>query len=77
MVNRGSGLGATLANFAGMIVKNWVTDIEVRFSSIVRPGNPFSLLANGAKLRRLLFDRQIPLDQGLTEYVMWFKEQAR
>jgi UDP-glucose 4-epimerase len=77
VVNGGSGLGTTVADIAGMIVKNWVTDIEVRFSGIVRPGDPFSLLADDAKLRRLPFEWQIPLDRGLAEYVPWFKEQAR
>ena len=77
IVNGGSGLGTTVADIAGMIVKNWVGDIAVRFSGIVRPGDPFSLLADDAKLRQLPFDWQIPLDRGLAEYVPWFKEQAR
>jgi UDP-glucose 4-epimerase len=77
IVNGGSGLGTTVADIASMIVKNWVGDIAVRFSGIVRPGDPFSLVADDAKLRRLLFDRQIPLDRGLAEYVTWFKERAR
>ena len=77
VVNGGSGLGTTVADIAGMLVKNWGGDIAVRFSGIVRPGDPFSLLADDAKLRQLHFDLQIPLDRGLAEYVLWFKEQAR
>ena len=77
VVNGGSGLGTTVADIAGMLVKNWGGDIAVRFSGIVRPGDPFSLLADNAKLRRLPFDWQIPLERGLVEYVLWFKEQAR
>jgi len=76
-VNGGSGLGTTVANIIGMLVKTWGGDITVRFSGIVRPGDPFSLLADDAKLRRLHFDWQIPLERGLAEYVLWFKEQAR
>ena len=77
VLNGGSGLGTTVADITGMLVKNWGGDIAVRFSGIVRPGDPFSLLADDAKLRRLPFDWQIPLDRGLAEYVPWFKEQAR
>jgi UDP-glucose 4-epimerase len=75
--NGGSGLGTTVADIAGMLVKYWGGGIAVRFSGIVRPGDPFSLLADDRKLRRLPFDCQIPLDRGLAEYVPWFKEQAR
>jgi UDP-glucose 4-epimerase len=77
VVNGGSGLGTTVADIAGMLVENWGSDIAVRFSGIVRPGDPFSLLADDTKLRRLPFDRQIPLERGLAEYVLWFKERAR
>ncbi|SIO38531.1 UDP-glucose 4-epimerase [Bradyrhizobium erythrophlei] len=77
VVNGGSGLGTTVADIAGMLVKNWGGDIAVRYSGSIRPGDPFSLLADDTKLRRLPFDRQIPLERGLAEYVLWFKEQAR
>jgi UDP-glucose 4-epimerase len=66
---------STVADVAGMIVKNWVTDIEVRFSGIVRPGDPFSLLADDAGLRRLPFEWRIPIDRGLADYVKWFKDR--
>jgi UDP-glucose 4-epimerase len=77
IINGGSGVGTTVADIAGMLVKSWGGGIAVRFSGLVRPGDPFSLLADDAKLRRLPFDWQIPLDRGLAEYVPWFKEQAR
>jgi UDP-glucose 4-epimerase len=77
VINGGSGVGTTVADIAGMLVKNWGSDIAVRFSGIIRPGDPFSLLADDAKLRRLCFDWQIPVVRGLTDYVSWFKDQAR
>jgi UDP-glucose 4-epimerase len=77
VVNCGSGVGTTVAEIAGMVVKNWERDIAVRFSGIVRPGDPFSLLADDSKLRRLSFDWQIPVGQGVPEYVQWFKDQCR
>jgi UDP-glucose 4-epimerase len=35
-----------------------------------------SLLADDAVLRQIGFDWRIPLDQGLADYVAWFKGQA-
>jgi UDP-glucose 4-epimerase len=75
--NGGSGLGTTVAEVADMLVKNWGGEVAVRFSGIVRPGDPFSLLADVAMLRRLPFEWQLPLERGLAEYVMWFKERVR
>jgi len=75
--NGGSGVGTTVADIAEMLVKNWGGDIAVRFSGTARPGDPFSLLADVARLRQLSFDWKIPLERGLAEYVMWFKEQVR
>ena len=75
--NGGSGLATTVADIAGMLAKEWGGDIAVRFSGVVRPGDPFGLLADDAKLRRLHFEWQIPVAQGVAEYVRWFKEQAR
>jgi UDP-glucose 4-epimerase len=77
VINGGSGLGTTVADVAGLLVKSWGTDVALRFSGLVRPGDPFSLVADDTKLRRLPFDRQIELDRGLAEYVTWFKEQGR
>jgi UDP-glucose 4-epimerase len=75
VINGGSGLATTVADLTGMLVKNWGGDIAVGFSGTVRPGDPFSLLANDVKLRRLPFDWQIPVAGGLADYVAWFKDQ--
>jgi UDP-glucose 4-epimerase len=77
VINGGSGVGTTVADIAGMLVKSWGDDIAIGFSGIVRSGDPFSLLADGTKLRRLRFDWQTPLVHGLADYVSWFKDQAR
>ena len=53
VINGGSGRGTSVAEIASMLVKNWGGDITVRYSGIVRAGDPFSLLADDAGLRRL------------------------
>ncbi len=77
VINGGSGRGTSVAEIANMLVKNWDPDIAVRFSGVARVGDPFSLLADDASLRRLPFDWQISIEQGLTDYVKWFKDQLR
>ena len=60
-----------------MLVKNWDGDVAVRYSGIVRAGDPFSLLADDAGLRQLPFDWRISIEQGIVDYVKWFKDQLR
>jgi UDP-glucose 4-epimerase len=77
VINGGCGRGTSVADIASMLVKNWGGDIAVRYSGVVRAGDPFSLLADDAGLRRLPFDWRIPIDRGLADYVNWFKDQVR
>jgi UDP-glucose 4-epimerase len=77
IINGGSGRGTRVAEIANMLVKNWGSEIAVRCSGIVRAGDPFSLLANAASLRRLPFDWRIPIEAGLADYVEWFKDHVR
>ncbi len=77
VINGGSGHGTSVADIASMLVRNWGSPIAVRYSGVVRAGDPFSLLADDAGLRRLPFDWRIPIEQGLADYVSWFKDQVR
>jgi UDP-glucose 4-epimerase len=77
IINGGSGRGTTVAGIAGMLVENWGGGISLRYSGSVRAGDPFSLLADAARLRGLPFDWQIPIERGIGDYVRWFKEQVR
>jgi UDP-glucose 4-epimerase len=77
IINGGSGRGTSVAEIADMIVKNWGGNAAVRYSGIVRAGDPFSLLADDASLRRLAFDWRIPIEQGVADYVSWFKDRVQ
>jgi UDP-glucose 4-epimerase len=77
IINGGSGRGTTVAEIAGMLVENWGGGITLRYSGDVRAGDPFSLLADDARLRSLPFDWQIPVGRGIGDYVKWFKDQVR
>lgn len=77
IINGGSGRGTSVAEITGMLVRNWGNDVAVRYSGVVRPGDPPSLLADDAVLRRLPFVWQISLEQGIADYVKWFKGRVR
>lgn len=76
IINGGSGCGSSVAEIAGLLLKNWGGDTELRYSGAVRRGDPFSLLADDAALRRLPFTWRISIDQGIADYVNWFKDRA-
>jgi UDP-glucose 4-epimerase len=77
IINGGSGRGTSVAEITNMLVSNWGGEIAVRYSGVVRAGDPVSLLADDAALRRLPFDWRIPIDRGLVDYAKWFKAQVR
>jgi UDP-glucose 4-epimerase len=77
VINGGSGRGTSVAEIANMLIANWGSNVTVRYSGVVRAGDPISLLAEDAGLRRLPFDWQIPIDRGIADYVRWFKGQVR
>jgi UDP-glucose 4-epimerase len=76
VMNGGSGLGTTVAGIAGILTRHWGCDVSLRYSGIVRAGDPFSLLADDATLSSLPFDWQIPVDRGVADYVSWFKDHV-
>ena len=77
VLNAGSGQGRTVAQIATRMAQCWGGPASVQFSGIVRAGDPTSLLSDNAMLRSLPFDWTIPVEQGLADYVSWFKGQVR
>ncbi|MHC6154902.1 NAD-dependent epimerase/dehydratase family protein [Bradyrhizobium elkanii] len=75
VINGGSGRGTSVADIASGLVREWGGNTVVRYSGIARPGDPASLLADDASLRRIGFDWRIALDRGLADYVAWFRQQ--
>lgn len=76
VINGGSGRGTSVADIVASLIRHWGSNTKVRHTGISRPGDPVSLLAEDTMLRQIGFDWRIPLDQGLAEYVAWFKGQA-
>ena len=77
VINGGSGRGTSVADIASMLIGNWGHGIAVRYSGVVRTGDPFSLLSEATTLPHLPFEWRIPIEQGVADYVSWFKDQIR
>jgi UDP-glucose 4-epimerase len=77
VMNGGGSAGTTVADVAGMLVTSWSGhgDIAIRFSGDVRSGDPFSLVADAARLRALPFSFETSLGDGIADTVAWLKDQ--
>ncbi|MDA9389902.1 UDP-glucose 4-epimerase [Bradyrhizobium sp. USDA 3311] len=76
VLNGGSGVATSVAEIARLVTKAWGGNIAVRFSGAVRAGDPFSLVADAGQLAALPFNWRIPVEDGIVQYVSWYKEQA-
>jgi UDP-glucose 4-epimerase len=77
VINAGSGVGTTVARIAAILAECWGETVSVEYSGTVRAGDPPSLLADDAMLRSLPFRWSISVEQGLADYVSWFKDQVQ
>lgn len=77
--NVGTGVARSVRDIAGCVVSHWtMTDVanSLHFSGQSRPGDPFSLVANARRLDKLEFVWEVSVDDGLANYVRWFKANA-
>jgi UDP-glucose 4-epimerase len=75
VINGGSAIGTSVADVAQTFVKSWggEGDIAVRFSGAGRQGDPFSMVADGTRLRGLPFSFETALSNGIADTVAWLK----
>ena len=77
IVNGGSGLATTVSKIAALVLEFWPTPADVKFNGRCRPGDPFSLVADGRLLQSTGFSWKVPVDSGVHDYVRWYLESAR
>lgn len=79
VVNVGTGIGTCVRNIGTALARYWAGQeahaVDLRFSGNSRPGDPFSLIACDTRLQQLGFQWKVPLDNGLSHYVDWFRCQ--
>ena len=71
-INLGTGVATSVRQVAALVTTAWPTRASVSFDGKVRPGNPFSLLADNTELNALGFRWTIPIDIGIRDYVRWY-----
>ena len=79
-INIGTGTAASVKVVAQTVMQAWSGDASppaLSFSGHSRPGDPFSLQADSGLLATLGFGWNVPLANGLNDYVRWFKNRQR
>jgi UDP-glucose 4-epimerase len=77
IVNVGTGRATSVREVASMVTDAWPTTASTIFSGKSRSGDPFSLVADGSRLRVLGFEWAVPVETGIRDYVEWYLRQAR
>jgi UDP-glucose 4-epimerase len=76
-INIGTGIGTPVRRIAELVSGAWPNAAAVTFNGRSRPGDPFSLVSDAQRLSHLGFDWSISVEQGVVEYVRWFRSQAQ
>ena len=77
IVNAGTGQGGSVQQIAERILQAFDRNPNcLSFTGIRRPGDPFSLVAEARTLDNEGFTWSVDIDDGMSDYVRWFKEQG-
>jgi UDP-glucose 4-epimerase len=76
-LNVGTGIGSTVADVAHHMAAVWAartgqTLARIGFSGIARPGDPFSLVADPARLSGKGFQWHVDWREGIAHYIDWY-----
>lgn len=80
--NIGTGKSVSVQGIAQQVIDAWHEQSgepyrpPLCFSGQSRPGDPFSLVADPARLSRMGFSWKIPLSEGIGSFVNWFRQTA-
>lgn len=79
-INVGTGVATSVRQIALGLMAAWqgheAAADALGFSGRSRPGDPFSLVADPRRLNSLGFEWRLSLEQGLADYVTWFRAQT-
>ncbi|MBL8631532.1 MAG: NAD(P)-dependent oxidoreductase [Rhodospirillaceae bacterium] len=76
IVNGGTGLATTIADFAGMMATALGQSTPIAFSGETKAGDPTHMRADTTKLHALGFQPRVTLGPGLQEYADWIKAET-
>lgn len=72
VLNVGSGRATSVHEVASIVTDAWPTIANIVFSGKSRKGDPYSLVADGSRLRALGFEWAVPVETGIRDYVSWY-----
>jgi UDP-glucose 4-epimerase len=75
--NVGTGNAVPVREVATLLARHWAGTLgpaSLSFSGQSRKGDPFSLVADPSGMTALEFEWRVGLDQGLADYVEWFRK---
>lgn len=75
--NGGSGIGVSVLDIAQMVCAAWGDKASVMFSGQTRIGDPASLVADIGRLSDISYRPSVSLQEGIEQYVTWFKSFTR
>lgn len=76
IVNGGSGVGTRVDEILRSLARDLSVTAPLRFSGVVRPGDPMRMVADIGRARSLGWQPRRVLAEGLTEYARWFEGRA-
>jgi len=78
-INLASGVATSVREIASLVAAQWADSggsvPAVEFSGHVRPGDPFSLVADVKTMRANNIECRVPIARGVAEYVSWYRTQ--
>ncbi|HEY6896906.1 MAG TPA: NAD(P)-dependent oxidoreductase [Rhodocyclaceae bacterium] len=75
-LNVGMAKATSVREIVELALSAWPSPAQISFSGQSRPGDPFSLVADNTRLALGGLDWQVPVEQGIPDYVRWYLQQA-
>jgi len=75
ILNVGSGRASSVREVVATVSEAWPTPLSITFSGKSRRGDPFSLVADGSRLKAIGFEWEVPFETGIRDYVEWYLGQ--
>jgi UDP-glucose 4-epimerase len=74
--NLASGVETSIRSLAQRVVLSLGTQNEIRFSGVVRDGDPHRWWADISRIKLLGFHPSVAIDEGVGRYVDWFRRHG-
>jgi UDP-glucose 4-epimerase len=74
VLNGGTGIGSSVGQVLDLASQFFGVKDKIRFSGLVRPGDPIGLEADISNLKTYDWNPRITLSSGVEQYIQWYKK---